>query len=217
MQYNPIFYQRLNKNPIHKFTIIGERHSGTNWLERILTSRLSTPLTWEYGSKHFINYNLNQLASAKNTLFVCITRDIYQWIGGFYKLPHHVDKSIAYDLDKFLLSEWKNEIDDYDYLTHKPYKNIFCLRKSKLEFLYIFLPNIVDSIIITRYEDLLVDPENIVSFISTHFDISTTNVPYYKWTQPRPQHPYLFLPRIKDIINQNTDWKTESIFHYDQK
>lgn len=214
-QYKPIFYQhRKPYNEIHKFTIIGERHSGTNWLERILTLRLSVPLTWEYGWKHFYNYSPSKLASGENTLFVCITRNIYDWIGAFFKLPHHVDRSIAYDLDKFLLSEWKSQVEDNDYLTNKPYKNIFELRKCKLQFFNLFLPLIVDNMIVTRYEDLLVDPEQIVSFLSNEFHINKTNNKHDVLTQPHIKHPYYLSKNTLDIINQYADWDTENKFGY---
>lgn len=215
--YKPIAYQyRKPENKINKYTIIGERHSGTNWLERICQNRLELSITWEYGSKHFFNYSPNTLASAQNTLFICITRNVYDWIGGFFKLPHHVDISIAYNIDKFLLSEWKcdDRVNDVDYLTNKPYQNIFQLRKYKLQFFDLFLPFIVDNMIITRYEDLLIDPETIVSFISKIYNIKKTTYDYYNLTQPRKQHPYLFDERISNIINEYTDWDMENKFGY---
>ena len=42
MLYNPIFFQSNTKN-IEDYTILRERHSGTNWLERIVYSRLTIP------------------------------------------------------------------------------------------------------------------------------------------------------------------------------
>ncbi len=213
--YNPIYHQQYgDKKNICKFTIIGERHSGTNWLERILVSRLQLPLTWEYGSKHFINPSPNHLASGDDTLFVCITRNIYDWIGGFFRLPHHVDKSLTNNLHDFLLYEWKSDIIDKNYWTNKPYKNIFELRKSKLEFIHTLLPYIVQNIVVTRYEDLCVDPEILVSFISDNFGINKTDYKYYRWTKPKPKPSYLFDRDILEIINHNTNWHIEQYFNY---
>lgn len=209
-----VFYQK-NSLEISEFTILGERHSGTTWLERLIKARLCVPLTWRFGSKHFIDsLNPNLMASASNTLFICITRNIYDWIGGFYKLPHHVNSSIVCSLDRFLLSEWKNEIFDINYFTHKPYKNIFDLRSSKLIFYLYFLPNIVDNMLIIRYEDLLIDPERLVSFISDEFSINKTSYKYSKYIIPRKKTHYKFISRISTIIDTNTDWSIENCYRY---
>lgn len=214
-QYNPIFYQyRKPTTKVSKFTIIGERHSGTNWIEKICLSRLTLPITWEFGSKHFINPRPSLLAAGTDCLFICIVRNIYDWIGGFYKVPHHVNVSMMWNIKTFILNEWKNDIEDNDYLTGKPYKNIFELRKYKLQYLSIFLPLIVDNMIIVRYEDLRINPENIVDFIATTYNIQKTNNLYSQFTNPINKPPYYFNKEILSIINDNTDWDIENNFGY---
>lgn len=214
MSYQPISYQQYSSN-IQEYTILGERHSGTNWLERLVSTRLKLPLTWRFGSKHFIDsLNPNLMASAQNTLFICVTRNIYDWIGGFFKLPHHVDTTIAFDIDKFLLSEWKNQCFDNHYFLHKPYKNIFDLRANKLIFYFTFLPNIVDNMLIIRYEDLLIDPELIINFISDIYSIDKTTKKYSKLIVPRKKSHYKLKNRILQIIDNNTDWSIEYNYKY---
>lgn len=217
-QYNPILYQRFQPNDkIKQYTIIGERHSGTNWLEKLINSQLKIPLTWEFGSKHFINPNPNELARADNCLFIVITRNIYDWIGAFYKLPHHVDMSIMKSMETFILSEWKNSGIDNDYFTQKPYKNIFKLRKYKLEYAYIILPLIVNNLIIIKYEDLLIDTKKIINFISDTFSIQKTNAKYTKRIKPRNKKTYKLQNNILSIINDETDWDVEGLFNYNKK
>jgi hypothetical protein len=214
MLYSPIFFQSNTKN-IEDYTILGERHSGTNWLERIVCSRLNLPITWRFGSKHFIDsLDPNLMALSNKTLFICITRNIYDWIGGFFKLPHHVDKSICYDINKFLCSEWHNDFLDKNYFTGKPYKNIFDLRSNKLFFYLFFLPYIVDNIIIIKYEDLMVNPENVVSFISDQFSISKTTKTYSRLTIPRKKPCYKFSKKVLQIIDEKTDWSMEYYYRY---
>jgi hypothetical protein len=41
---------------IKKFTIMGERCSGTNFLEQIILSNFHINITWEYGWKHFFGF-----------------------------------------------------------------------------------------------------------------------------------------------------------------
>lgn len=214
MKYEPIFNQHRKNLQIDKFTIIGERHSGTNWLERLVESKLELPLTWEFGSKHFVNPNPNILASGEHCLFIGITRNIYDWIGGFYKLPHHVNISMLLNIETFLLNEWTNDIPDNDYLTQQPYKNIFELRKYKLQYLNVFLPVIVNNLLLVRYEDLQIDPENISNYISEIYNIKKKKVPLSGLIVPRKKTPYRFKPEVLKIINDNTDWDMEKHFNY---
>lgn len=214
MSYFPISFQK-NLKDIQEYTILGERHSGTNWLERLIFARLNMLPTWRFGSKHFIDsLNPNLMSCATQTLFICITRNIYDWIGGFFKLPHHVDRSIAFDIDKFLLSEWKNDCFDNHFFHHRPYKNIFELRSSKLLFYLYFLPNIVDNMVIIRYEDLMRNPEDIISFLSENFHLNKTNKKYSSLIVPRKKSHYKFRNRILQIIDNNTDWSVEYNFKY---
>ena len=38
---------------VNKFTIYGERCSGTNYLEEIILHNFNINVTWDYGWKHF--------------------------------------------------------------------------------------------------------------------------------------------------------------------
>lgn len=214
-QYKPIFYQhRKPYNKINKFTVIGERHSGTNWIEKLIIFRLNLPITWEFGSKHFVNPNPNILAQGEDCLFIGITRNIYDWVGGFYKLPHHVNVSMLKNMKTFLLNEWISDVPDNDYLTQKSYKNIFELRKYKLQYLHLFLPLIVDNLLLIRYEDLQKNPEDIIQYISDNYKINKTNAPYSSLISPRKKFPYKLNKQALDIIKNNTDWEMEKLFNY---
>ncbi len=213
--YNPIYCQRQKKQYIDKFTIIGERHSGTNWLEKIIYARLQLHLTWECNSKHFIEtMNFNKMASSDDILFICIVRNIYDWIGGFYKLPHHVDKDMTSDIKSFISLPWNCGDMDYFIFKDQRYNNIFHMRSTKLFFNYFCLPNIVNNLIIIRYEDLVQNTENIMSYISMVFDIPKANYKYSKHTLPRPKKLYIFNPEILDQIKLKTDWSIELYYKY---
>lgn len=215
LQYTPL------AGSIYNYAIFGERHSGTNWLEKIIQCRLNLPLINNLGdnsSKHFIRYlDWSKLTNAHNTLFICITRNIYDWIGGFYKLPHHVDANICGSQYQFITSTWLSGDQDYNFITNKPYHNIFDMRKSKLIFYYEYLSILVDNLLIIRYEDLLVDPENVVQLIGSVFHIKTTNQNYGTFILPRKKTPYRIKSDIINIINAQTDWSLEKIYNYDPK
>ena len=41
---------------LKKYTIYGERCSGTNYLESIININFDSNITWEYGWKHFFGF-----------------------------------------------------------------------------------------------------------------------------------------------------------------
>ena len=44
-----------------KYTIYGERCSGTNYLENIININFDVNITWEYGWKHFFGFQDNSI------------------------------------------------------------------------------------------------------------------------------------------------------------
>jgi hypothetical protein len=219
IQFNPIYSHHTPLTfPIENYTIFGERHSGTNWLERLINIRLNLSIINNFGdntSKHFIRYiDWKLLSNSHKTLFICITRNIYDWIHGFYKLPHHVSGNICDSMENFLTKEWKNEERDYDFISLKPYNNIFEMRKSKLYYYYNYLPILVDNLLIIRYEDLLVNPENIIDFISNNFNCIKTTRKYVPMILPKQKKLYKVKDHIRQIINSSADWEAENLFQY---
>ena len=78
---------------ITKYTIYGERCSGTNYLENLINENFDVKLTWEYGFKHWFGFN--NLSNSDDTLFICIVRNPVDWVNSFYRTPHHL--KIKYD------------------------------------------------------------------------------------------------------------------------
>ena len=167
---------------LNKFTIYGERCSGTNYLERLITSNFEASLTWEYGWKHFFGFEQDKLKVSDDTLFICIVRDIDSWINSFFRNMYHLPlkyKKIPIENKKtmFLNDEiWSfNEkiknysgprfagreiLEDRNIYTGERYQNIFELRHTKLKYMLDDLPKKVNNCILVRYEDLINDFEN---------------------------------------------------------
>ena len=59
---------------IPRYTIYGERCSGTNYLQDVIERNFDVELTWEYGFKHFFGFQEEQLKKSDDTLFICIIR-----------------------------------------------------------------------------------------------------------------------------------------------
>lgn len=215
----------LSKEPIPKiknFTIYGERHSGTNFLESIIQKVFKINPTWEYGWKHFFGFsNPKKLCYASNTLFIGTARNPYDWIMAMHKIPHHLPSINSKNIYSMMLNQWmsihndKTEImEDRNYLNNNRYNNIFEMRQSKLDYLISVLPNYVSNYIIVTYENMLNNQNAIINMISRQFRLPVLEYPpdvIYK-------KPYIIDDQIKQIINENLSWKLENMYgYYEQK
>ena len=147
---------------INKFTIFGERCSGTNYLENIIKSNFEIEITWKYGWKHFFGFK--NYDNSDNVLFIGIIRNPFDWINSLFLDKHHLAPHLRDNIQSFLNKEfWSihdksnlGEImEDRNILTKERYKNIFELRAIKNKYLLEILPTKVKNYIIIRYEDLI--------------------------------------------------------------
>ena len=159
---------------INKFVILGERCSGTNFLEESISQNFNISYTTEYGNKHFFCYN--NYTNDDNTIFIGIIRNPIYWLNSFSKELYHIP-NINKPLTNFLFNEFysvlevqnvkKNMLDfnsfqnseiinpkDLNYLNGKKYKNIFEMRKLKNYFLMNIIPYKVKNYILINYENL---------------------------------------------------------------
>jgi hypothetical protein len=92
---------------ISKFTILGERCSGTNYLEQLILKNFNIDITWEFGWKHAFthkNYPSN-VKNNPNVLCLCIVRNPYDWIMSLWNQPHHIPYEYRNDFNRFLFDE----------------------------------------------------------------------------------------------------------------
>lgn len=112
---------------IRYFTILGERCSGTHFLQHAILQNFH--FSYMKGEKHFFGNRefrdlLSNVASAKilslhekqmcaidlippnELLTICIVRDPVEWIDSFFKRKHHVPPENRESIDRFLSSEF---------------------------------------------------------------------------------------------------------------
>ena len=154
---------------LKKFTIYGERCSGTNYLEQIINLNFDVQITWEYGWKHFFGLDkVKNLENSDDALFICIVRNPVDWINSLFRKKHHIADHLRENINNFLNDEfysyqdnqnlygYRNEIlADRNIYTGKRYKNIFELRHTKLKWMIEDLPKKVKNYILIKHEDLL--------------------------------------------------------------
>jgi hypothetical protein len=157
---------------ITKFTIFGERCSGTNYLEEIIKSNFEIEITWDYGWKHFFGFN--NYINTDNVLFIGIIRNPFDWINSLFIDKHHLASHLKKNIRNYLNDEFwsihdKSELgeimEDRNIFSKERYKNIFELRFTKIKYLLEILPTKVQSCIIIRYEDLIHNFENTINKI----------------------------------------------------
>jgi len=189
---------------INKFTIFGERCSGTNYLENIIKSNFEIEITWKYGWKHFFGFT--NYDNSDNVLFIGIIRNPFDWINSLFLDKHYLAPHLRDNIQSFLNKEfWSihdksnlGEImEDRNILTKERYKNIFELRAIKNKYLLELLPIKVKHYIIIRYEDL------IYNFIDTINKIKNIGL--------------LVKPNINYPININYDCKYLETYNKDKK
>lgn len=176
---------------IKKYTIYGERCSGTNYLEELMAHNFDIEVTWDYGWKHFFGFN--DLSNTDDVLFIGIIRNLCDWVNSLYRKKHHLRPEITKDKDSFLTNTFYSvDKDDNEYMTDRHietkerYKNIFELRHIKNKFLVETMPKLVKNYCLITYDDLIENFSNVIIKIKNYGLIVKNNknfpvnVHYYK-------------------------------------
>ena len=107
---------------INEYTIYGERHSGTNLMQRSMDSFFpAVSFNERYGGKHWFGFSEEIYLRFSNHLFLCCTRNPYDWILSFYAYPHCIPIRNLQSLENFLFNEWISYDDPPDYRLPYPW------------------------------------------------------------------------------------------------
>lgn len=202
---------------ITKFTILGERCSGTNFLQHAIVQNFNLEITWQYGWKHFFGFK--SYANSDDCLFISIIRHPLDWINSFFNNPHHLAGSLRGNIHTFLNDpifsvyesgkgkQGRDMLEDYHIYEKRRYKNLFELRYTKAEFQRVEIPKNVKNHIFIKYEDLRDHYQETMTEISDLFHLQQKHNPFQKITgykggnQPYPRHSQKTFTHI-DILNK---------------
>lgn len=161
---------------IKKFTIFGERCSGTNYLHELMILNFDIEIVWSFGWKHFFGFN--DLNNSDDVLFIGIVRNLPDWINSLYREKHHLPFELIEDLDTFLNNTFysvecryydNSEIlQDRNIETNERYKNIFELRHIKNEFLIKKMPKLVKNYCLITYDDLVENFNDVMNKLKSY-------------------------------------------------
>jgi hypothetical protein len=220
---------------IDRFQMIGDRCSGTNYLQSLM--RLNFPTlqyTEELGWKHgFLD---RRMADRNGLLVLVIYRHPIRWLQSFFNRQHEVRRTLGHlSFSEWIRAEWapvwnirspdgtiKLEPIQADMIPHTstPHRNILAMRNSKIEW-FEELAKLQCQVGYLRYEDLNRDPRGLVSKIADAFELSPardfTPVSNYKGEAKRSYIPNKFPPVNMDDMNfirDNIDMDQENHIGY---
>jgi hypothetical protein len=189
---------------VNRFTILGERCSGTNYLQNLLEKNFNIPYTKEFGDKHFRIFNQSNYIDSDSCLFVGIIRDAHSWVNSLYETPWHIapkclvskfdflntefyscnpviinDKQYHFTIDletRLPISDVGNRnIHDLNMFTNKKFKNIFECRNIKTKYLIELMQFKVKNYILITYDQIKNNPSEALMCIKEMFNLNFKN------------------------------------------
>lgn len=201
---------QTNKESINNFTIFAERHCGTNYLQKWIVKCFDISLTWKFGWKHFWTYHNKIIADSKNTLFIGIVRDPYDWIYAMYKKPYHISLPDDITFLEFLDHKIISKGNEGKIL--EEYNNIISLRNLKNQHLLYNMPVLCDNYLLINYENLF-DIKNIFNSIKDTFNIKINSF----YSNNYIINKYDINISELNLINNGLNWNIENLLNYYSK
>lgn len=226
---------------ITKVCILGERVSGTCFVQSLVSNNTSLKSVLPYGHKHFFQ-DVKSIAKAdtSDTIFIFITRDVMEWLNSFKENTFHADKPIrnCKSMSPFLRMEWKCVYDstsgtpetstqygqemmcERDPSDGRRFENVVRMRNSKMRH-FMGIRDIVDNFVHARYEDVREDPEKFIVEVTERFSISKSQkfngvaTVRGKGRVPytRTIYPEMAAENV-DFVVQNLDHEVEALLGY---
>lgn len=227
---------------IDKFTIYGERCSGTNFLRETFIKNFNLQYLNKAfcddvvndDNKHFFCKE-NPFYKDDTVLHIGIVRDPVEWMDSFFSTPWHVSENNKKSIYHFLFHEFYSVYDDSfgntvtevypdyinqeiledrNYITGNRYKNIFELRKYKNDYLIHAMPQYVKHYVLVIYEDLRDHYEETLLRIQKQFNIPMKNSCILQNNQYKNLKDTTF---VKKDINHLTKDLIETIYEFVDK
>lgn len=224
------------------FVIYGERDSGTNYLETILSGRsyhlshdtsafntsiLNSSVTELnnniYGHKHFFGFHDEQIKkTTANIIFVGIIRNPYDWIIALHNTQHHIP-SDNQDIRSFLTHEWYSIQHDKK---HPKYRQELMNDRdfeTGLRYKNIFAMRSKKLKYLFETMPLLTPNYELIKYEDLCNDPMNILAQWSKkyglelnpsFMQPIIKEPYPMSAQTKEIIDKNIDWNIENKVGY---
>lgn len=222
-----------NNKQLTKFTIFGERNSGTKYLYQYLSNLILLKFTNEYGFKHWYikdeqprgipntttdNECFTPLSDSDDTLFVVIVRNPFDWVGSMFYKPFYIPNANKDVLYEFATQKYESYLKKKIPIVWKPNRNhkrkyfmeeadnIIQLRNMKNNH-FASLQRKVKHFYLIRQETLEKDIQNMIQKFQLPVK-KKPNIPPY--LNPRT---YKLDKRTIEFIQSNTDNCIDNIYY----
>lgn len=224
--------RQVAKEPPVRYQVLGERCSGTNFLDNLIAANFAMKRSYAMAWKHGFP---DILAAPKDVVFVVIFREVFGWLQSMYGKPWHSTEEIrALPFADFIRSEWRSTVDapehfrlesgdsrigqplNYDLhpITGQPFASLVELRNAKAESL-LSLPARGARVIYCTLDSVTRDPQATVRRIAAETGLDPSaevSVPqgHYGWSwQDRTvgarKGEDLFGPEDRDWVLRTVD------------
>ncbi len=211
--------KKEGEEPITQVQFLGERCSGTNYLQALIVRNFNfDPPYFGFSSKHFPVWlegkwfqgtEQGQEGSRfyrKNDhcLVIVIFRNPYDWLHSFCEKPYHTSeafkKSVKKDFSRFIRATWDAE-PDRQYIECNPedgsaFKNVMRLRTARIQNM-LAIGEIVKNVYYVQYEKLRDYPEEVIAEIASIFSLTPADpfVPVTEQYKARHVISDTFIPK----------------------
>lgn len=210
-----------------EFTIMGERCSGTHYLQYGLLFNFEVNYVKTYKHFYYTNDCMEDIKKNPDRIYLCVVRDPVEWVDSFFKRLHHVPPENKKSIESFIRNpfysiheegELKNKemMEDRHLITGERYLDIFQLRKVKNDFYLKTLITLSKNVMIIKYEDIRDDYEKTLDQIANRFHLKKKNETYRPVTQYKGTYiakyvkkPILLSNEIKKEIWEKVDKEQE--------
>ena len=226
---------------VTRVCVLGERVSGTCFVQSLIAENTHLKVVAPYGHKHFYqDTDKMRRDDNEDTLFVFISRDLVEWLSSFKNNTFHADKPIrnCKDMSSFLRMEWKCIFDGTSgtpetssvYGTEmmaernpadgKRFENVVQMRNSKMRH-FLGIQEHVKHFVHVRYEDVRENQEGFLSDMCSSFGIRRNPVFHpINSVRGKGRVPYVrktyeeMCAEDVDFVVQNVDLELESFLGY---
>ncbi|MEX0284893.1 MAG: hypothetical protein AB3N23_09810 [Paracoccaceae bacterium] len=192
---------RARQMAVTHYQVLGERSSGTNFLQRLIGRNTSLERTDELGWKHGFG---QMIAVPRDMFVVCMVRNPERWVLSMYNKPWHTTPDMQrLSISDFIRAEWRSAFDKPRYLgrlrrgyvgqplqqdrhplTGKPFANIFALRQAKLQYLLSFTARDCNCVFL-RLEDAQADPQATMEKMAAALELTSPHAAFRPVKKPQ--------------------------------
>ncbi|MEL6122932.1 MAG: hypothetical protein AAFR14_04365 [Bacteroidota bacterium] len=215
--------------------LIGQRCSGTNYLERLLLSNVKDiHISRQLCHKHLWNAEFRFDQPVDDHLIIIIVRNPYDWLRSVHRQPHHCPSLYGLPMEEFVISpveayygrNW-NSADTqlqqsylYPAAHRESFANVISMRNQKVATMLRIKSAFTPKTAIVTLESLQENPKSALSTIAKQLKLTIKpafrSINTYKKTSTpfRPTSYAALTPETIALLQSELNWSQEAALGY---